>query len=471
MTPFGIDIGAPPPTPQRSGNTARGFVFGVMATGALLFVAYFVFDLMARTRNPAPPREATAARTVASSARPSPSASLVVKLDRADVEYARDTDAGFERADGEYVAALEALGQPPSDPVLAARALLGRARVAVTRADYLRLEAREVSPARQQAPADGRDASAQLVRAEQFLASARELAPTSVDVDLVFGDYFRVMGERASATRYVAKLESEAEGRPELTLLKAALPLEEPGADAAEAARRLAELPADAADLPRSRYLRAVALRRAGKSEEAASLLVELVASIPDHGPGKRLLTEISGKMSPASQDAVKVASAEAVAVPVVEARPAEPPPAPRREEPKPRPAEPERPAPPARPQPGQDYDTLMTQGYKLLEGGRSRDARAFFEEAAARKDRSPEPWANIGWCFMDQRDYGQAVSYFKRSLERSPRYADALYGVAEAYERSGQTVQALEAYKHYLEVHPNGRKAEMAQRKIERLR
>jgi tetratricopeptide (TPR) repeat protein len=71
----------------------------------------------------------------------------------------------------------------------------------------------------------------------------------------------------------------------------------------------------------------------------------------------------------------------------------------------------------------------------------------------------------------MDQREYGQAVSYFRRSLDRSPRYADALYGVAEAYERSSQTAQALEAYKRYLEVHPNGRKAEMARRKIERLR
>ncbi len=476
MTPFGIDIGGPPPAPQRSGNTARGFVFGVLATGALLFVAYFVFDLMARSRTTAssPARETAANRTTQPSARPSPSASLVVKLDRADVEYARDTDAGFERADAEYVSALDALGEPPSDAVLAARALLGRARVAVARADYLRTEAREVPPQRQQAPVDGRDAAAQLVRAEQFLASARELAPTNVDVDLVFADYFRVMGERASAMRYVAKLQPDAEGRPELALLRAALPLEEPSADAADAARRLGELAADAVDLPRARYLRAVALRRAGKSEEAASLLVELVASVPDHGPGKRLLTEISGKMSPspASQDAVKVASAEAVAVPVVEARPAEPP---RREEPRPRvearPPEPERPAPPARPQPGQDYDALMMQGYRLLESGRSRDARAFFEEAATRKDRSPEPYANIGWCFMDQREYTTAVSFFRRSLERSPRYADALYGLAEAHERAGQTTQAVEAYRHYLEVHPNGRKAEMAQRKIDRLR
>jgi tetratricopeptide (TPR) repeat protein len=118
----------------------------------------------------------------------------------------------------------------------------------------------------------------------------------------------------------------------------------------------------------------------------------------------------------------------------------------------------------------GEDFDGLMVRGAKMLEDGKSARAVKLFEAAAQKKPRSPEPFAYLGWCYIDLGKHAEALSQFKQALERSPRYSDAMYGVAEAHEKSGRVEDARKAYEAYLAAHPAGRRSEMARRRLERL-
>ena len=128
-------------------------------------------------------------------------------------------------------------------------------------------------------------------------------------------------------------------------------------------------------------------------------------------------------------------------------------------------------PATPAAPAVGGSYDSLMTRGYRLLERGNTRAARALFETAVRSRPRHPEPWANLGWCDLDQGRIADAIEHFRGSLRRQPRYADGMYGLAVAYERANRKADAIRGYSDYLAAHPRGSKARMVQRKLDRLR
>lgn len=112
-----------------------------------------------------------------------------------------------------------------------------------------------------------------------------------------------------------------------------------------------------------------------------------------------------------------------------------------------------------------------MDRGNKLLEVGKASQARRLFEDAARQRPSSPEPLASLGWCELDAGRHAQAIRQFERALDKSARYADAMYGLATAYERAGMREQAKSAYQAYLNVHPRGSKAGIITRKLEQLR
>lgn len=422
------------------GNTARGFMIGTGVTAVLFAVAYMAYDRAETTEGP---RRTSAERRVDI---PAPTASdLASHLETADRSYGNDTELGFDKSAEECKFVLDALGTQPSSPALATRALIGRARVATTRAEYRQLL--------------GGDARPGLASAEEWLAAARELSPTSVDVDLAWADFYRVAGETATARRYLDKVADRAAGRPEVAFLRATL-----GGLVAEPldalALRLAALPLSSRDLPRVRFLEARTWITAGRADEGRRVLEQILAQNEQHAPARALLGTLG---------------ISAAALPTAPPTDAAQPPA--------GVTTPRLSLPSAAPNlvnkvqlapevldAGDDFDGLMLRGYKLLEGGKPGKAAKLFQAAAIKKPRSPEPFANLGWCYIDMRMFADALKFFTQSLERSPRYGDAMYGVAEAQEKAGNLADAKTAYDAFLAAHPKGTRSDMARRRLDRL-
>lgn len=444
--------------PEERGNTSRGFVIGVVVTGVLFALAYVAFDRMRPREEPTPARPVTPPISVATTAAPRamPTAQLLVLLERADIDYYRDTETTYKQAEDAYAEVLRLLGEPPSDAGIAARALVGRARAAVARAEYRKLHQDAVEST--------------LGAAEEALARARALVPDDIEADLAWADYYRVKGDRVASARYLDRLFGRADTRPELVFIRSWLSA--PDAEPATLVTRIDAMPENARRLPRVAFIRAEALVRADQTNAALQALVELVASNPGHEPGRALLEALRAKKGtsglPSQPPSAPETSAPRTAAPVAPPSAVDPP----------------RSAPVARTAPpsaapatdaalkgaGEDFDGLMVRGAKMLEDGKSARAVKLFEAAAQKKPRSPEPFAYLGWCYIDLGKHAEALSQFKQALERSPRYSDAMYGVAEAHEKSGRVEDARKAYEAYLAAHPAGRRSEMARRRLERL-
>ena len=120
------------------------------------------------------------------------------------------------------------LGEPPRDRSLAVRAHLGRARVAMARAEYRKLE--------------GADPSVLLKIAEASLAEALRLDETEPGVALGYADFYRVQGSRQRANKFLAKVEAAGVDSDEANLVRAAVSVH--NGDWAAAQSRLARLPA-----------------------------------------------------------------------------------------------------------------------------------------------------------------------------------------------------------------------------------
>jgi predicted Zn finger-like uncharacterized protein len=442
--------------PVGRGNTARGFVIGVGVTGALFAVAYGAFEHLnqERTRTlttrplvtPSAPSSAAPA-----SATPAPAMDLATRLDAADARVRTDADAELDQAIPEYDAVLAALGDPPSDRVLAARTLVGKARVLLARAEHRKL--------------GGELPGGALAKVNDLLGAARVHAPDLPDIDLAWADSLRLREERVSVRNFLDAAAPKASSRPEYAFLRA---MNDGSEDPAAIADRLAALPPESRNLPRVLLLRGLALERAGRLDEARQVANDLLRASPSHAQGIDLRARLLAQ-APASVPPPPVPAS----APPVPASAAAPPSAPVSVAASPRSAAPE---PirigedPAAIHPGDDFDGLMLRGARLLENGKPEAAARLFERAAQQKPRSPEPYANLGWCRVDQRKYAEALAQFQQALDRSPRYSDALYGMAEAYEKAGRSAEAVSAYKTYLEAHPSGRRSEMARRRLERL-
>ena len=116
------------------------------------------------------------------------------------------------------------------------------------------------------------------------------------------------------------------------------------------------------------------------------------------------------------------------------------------------------------------DFEQLLARGLELLNGGRSRQAARYFEEAHRKNAQHPEPLAQLAWCALDRRQFDQAERYFNRALAVRSNHDDSLYGLAYLAERRGERAEARRRYEAYLEQHPRGARVRFVRRKLERL-
>lgn len=86
------------------------------------------------------------------------------------------------------------------------------------------------------------------------------------------------------------------------------------------------------------------------------------------------------------------------------------------------------------------------------------------FNPIQAKKD------LKIGDFYAKKGNDRAAAARYLEATRWNPQYADAYWKLAEARDELGQNPQALDAYRSYLALEPNGKQAKQAQVRVEQL-
>jgi len=93
--------------------------------------------------------------------------------------------------------------------------------------------------------------------------------------------------------------------------------------------------------------------------------------------------------------------------------------------------------------------------------------------EAAIAKEPDPNLAAqnvNIGNYYLKQKNYAAAIQRFLEAIEYQADLLPAYEGLARAYEKNGQILKAVDAYKDFLQKHPDSPKIEQFRSRLARL-
>ena len=412
------------------------FIALVIAAGGVVLGVWYTVTSGKKTEvaetSPPPPAQPSVVASPDAAPAPQVNTGLVEGL----AKLGEDNDAAFAEAEKKLDVAHVA------DPTADAQVWAALALVNATWAQALAEDA-ETAP-KERAPELRAEAERRLVRAEKFAKEAYDRAAVAPETLLAQAEVLR---QKKILTAEVEKKLAGAGDSADAIYSRAMLRLRDGKLPEAQTLfeQALAAREREGGVLYRARlHLAALALEQK-KPDEAKKQLEAILAAQPGH---PRAL-------------AMKKRMEEPVA--------ATPPPAP---EP------PSRPAPPSRPEPtprtetelpssvrGGDYDGLVARANMLAENGDCRTAVQYFEKALDSRPGGVEALTGIGYCFLDRKDYSKALLNFRAALGISPRYGEALIGMAEAFRYQGKKEEAAEYYRRYLERNPSGSKAAAAKR------
>lgn len=319
--------------------------------------------------------------------------------------------------------------------------------------------------------AEARDSAQQSLHAEGDLLEANR----------AMADALRLLKSDApEVENYLRAARAASPGDPETLCVEGTLRLDQGKIILArelldEAARRFEEV--RKRPYVRAEFRLAVLELREGNREAAGARLERVLRAQNDHDRAQKLAAEIASGATTGT--AAAAATAAAPSAPVTpEAGPSAPVSAPGAFAP----AAATTPAPAvsaagAAPAEGSEaplsdggggaYASLVKQGDRLSESGKSLQAAKLYQKALGMKPGGVEALTGLGYCAMDQGKAGQAIGYFKEALASDSSHGDALIGAAEAHRQQGDLEQALRHYRRYLAVYPAGPKARMAQQNV----
>jgi tetratricopeptide (TPR) repeat protein len=124
----------------------------------------------------------------------------------------------------------------------------------------------------------------------------------------------------------------------------------------------------------------------------------------------------------------------------------------------------------PTTPELPSSYDELMRRGENALVADRSGLAYEAFKKATTLRGGVARPWLKLGWAAVDLGRFVEAQRAFQTALGIDAALAEAQFGLAEALKFSGRNAEAVEAYKAYLALEPDGRDAAIARNAIAQL-
>jgi predicted Zn finger-like uncharacterized protein len=365
-----------------------------------------------------------------------------------------DTDDAFRQA-------AELYSQAHGAEETAALPLAGLAQAKTTWAFYLREDARTADAA--VAATLRREAQAHLDDARRSANEALQLAPDAPEVNRAMADFLRVDGAPAAEVdRYLRRASEKLATDAETAYVAGALLYRDGKNEEArrklEQANTLAQASFHQPLLPASYLLARIAVA-ANSRDDAKTALQGILAASPGHDRARAMLSSLEGP---------KVDAGAAKAPTTPPATPVQPTPT------TPPVATAKTPSAPTGDETpksgGGDYGKLISQAERLLENGRTDQAKKLYEKALTVDPQGIDAVVGLGYCDLDREKFLAAVDHFKRALQIAPEHGEALIGLAEAYKIRGDRTQAIDYYQRYLRAQPGGAKASMAQKNIKEL-
>lgn len=115
-----------------------------------------------------------------------------------------------------------------------------------------------------------------------------------------------------------------------------------------------------------------------------------------------------------------------------------------------------------------EDTKALLRIGDWTTHHGRWDLARRMYFEAQKRNSQSAKAAAGLGRIALLEGHLAQAETFFMQALEMNKDYPTALYNLGVLYsQQDGYDEQAREYFRQYLEVAPNGERAEAAATRV----
>ncbi|MBI4511935.1 MAG: zinc-ribbon domain-containing protein [Deltaproteobacteria bacterium] len=358
---------------------------------------------------------------------PAPANTAVVSTyDEGLAKFYEDTDQGYAQAEQALEKARVA------DPEQDARVLAAMALVNSSWAQYLVDDAKEAEKQdKRLAEQLAKEAARKLQRAEKFAQDAIARGPKNLDALVAMADVRR---QKKGGKAEIEKLLTGAAEHPETPYVRGMFLLRE--GKKADAITMLSSAAATFKARTGKEHLRArVRLAHLDLEEkrfEEARRSVELVLVVQkDHGRARALaramtrLTgqNVAGEVPDTADDSL-----------------------------------------------AGDYDSLVKKGNRLAENGRCRDAVKVYEKALEDRPGGVDGLTGLGYCHLDAGEHSAAQAKFRAAIGISPRFGDALIGMAETYRFQGQKEQALDYYRKYLDTNPAGPKAGLARRYVQEL-
>lgn len=276
--------------------------------------------------------------------------------------------------------------------------------------------------------------------AAQVLAKAALQADkNSVEANVAMADATRLRGRKASEVRrWLRKARALDAGDREAMYVEAMIDLREN--KLTRGTRALRKLSADADNLGDVRpFYRLAVLDVAGKKHvEARDNVKRVLAMQAGHAGATALLTRIDAETSVVTTD--------------------------------PMPPEDDGDGDSGGSSGSMSYDSLLSRAEKRAESGNCKSAMQLYQKALDVNPVGVGALTGLGYCHIDARQFASAQAQFRAALSISPRYQEALLGVAEAYQQQGLKAQAVKAYQRFLDEHPGSPRAAQVKRQIDRL-
>ena len=132
-------------------------------------------------------------------------------------------------------------------------------------------------------------------------------------------------------------------------------------------------------------------------------------------------------------------------------------------------------PKPPAgKPEPAKPAEetgaVALKRANKLAQNGNCDAAMPLYRKVLDETPSSVEALTGLGFCHLDRKEFASAHTRFRAALGISSRYQDAMWGIAELYQRQGNAEEAIEKYQAFIDAYPSTRRAAAARKQIEKL-
>ena len=120
------------------------------------------------------------------------------------------------------------------------------------------------------------------------------------------------------------------------------------------------------------------------------------------------------------------------------------------------------------KPAEGEAYNQL---GYLLLRTKRRDEAVATFRKYVEVSPGKANPHDSLGEGLLALGEVSASIAEYQKALEIDPAFSSAFLGLAQCYERKSQWAEAQKALERFLELVPEGRRADDARDKLEKIK